>query len=174
MQQYALTENGIRKVVVGVLKTGFPIVVDPLETKMNPRTVVDAQFSMPFGAAVAMLYGRAFLDQFTLENVTSKKIRQVMGKINCVSDPDLETEFPKKWKARVTVETTSGQTFTQRIEYPKGDPENPLTQDELEDKFRVLTKSVYRQEKADAIIEDIKNLDQCEDLKAFISGLSSP
>lgn len=174
MQQYALTENGIRKVVVGVLKTGFPIVVDPLETKMNPRTVVDAQFSMPFGAAVAMLYGRAFLDQFTLENVTSKKIRQVMGKINCVSDPDLETEFPRKWKARVTVETTSGQTFTQRIEYPKGDPENPLTQDELEGKFRVLTKSVYSQEKADAIIEDIKKLDQCEDLKTFISGLSSP
>jgi len=174
MQQHALTENNIRKVIVGVLQTGFPIVVDPWETKLNPRTVVDAQFSMPFGAAVAMVHGRAFLDQFTLENVTSKKIRDGMGKINCVSDPDLETEFPKKWKARVTVETTSGQRFTQSIEYPKGDPENPLTQDELEGKFRVLTKPVYSKEKADAIIEDIRNLDRCQDLKAFISGLSSP
>ena len=174
MQQHALTASGIRKVDIGVLQTGFPIVVDPLEKKMNPRTVVDAQFSMPFGAAVAMLYGRAFLDQFTLKNVTSKKIRQVMGKINCVSDPELETEFPVKWKARVAVETTSGQRLTQSIEYPKGDPENPLTQDELEDKFRVLTNPVYSPQKADAIIEGIKNLDQWEDLKVFINGLSSP
>jgi 2-methylcitrate dehydratase PrpD len=173
MQQHALTENGIRKVIVGVLQTGFPIVVDPWETKMNPRTVVDAQFSMPFGAAVAMLHGRAFLDQFTPENVASKKIRDIMGKISCVSDPDLETDFPKKWKAWVTVETTGGQTFTKSIEYPKGDPENPLTTDELEGKFRVLTKPVYSKEKAQAIIEDIKNLDRCEDLKTFISGLST-
>jgi 2-methylcitrate dehydratase PrpD len=159
-------------VIVGVLQTGFPIVVDPWETKMNPRTVVDAQFSMPFGAAVAMLHGRAFLDQFTPENVASKKIRDIMGKISCISDPDLETEFPKKWKARVTVETTGGQTLTQIIEYPKGDPENPLTTDELESKFRVLTKPLYSKEKAQAIIEDIKNLDRCEDLQTFISGLS--
>jgi 2-methylcitrate dehydratase PrpD len=46
-----------------------------------------------------MRYGRAFWDPFTLENLTSQKIRHVMGKINCVNDPDLETEFPRKWKS---------------------------------------------------------------------------
>jgi 2-methylcitrate dehydratase PrpD len=173
MQQNALQENDIRKATVGVLKTGFPIVVDPLETKTNPRTVVDAQFSMPFGAAVAMLYGRAFLDEFTMDNVTSEKVRQVMGKIKCVSDANLEAEYPNKWKAHATVETTKGQTFTTTIEYPKGDPENPLRPDELEDKFRALTKPVYTGKKADAIIAGIKKLDQYSELKKFIGGLSS-
>ncbi len=94
-----------------------------------------------------------------------------MNKIQCVSDPDLETEFPKKWKASVTIE--AGQTITQNIVYPKGDPENPLTKIELDEKFQTMIKDIYNNNKSDTIVNDIKILDQYEDLKDFISSLNS-
>ena len=172
MKKHDLKEKNIKKVTLGILKTGFPLVVDPLQTKMNPKSIVDAQFSMPFGAAVAIVYGRAFLDQFTMENLKSQKIKKVMEKVHCVSDPNLETQFPKKWKASVTIETTEGQQMTQQVIYPKGDPENALTDSELDDKFQAMVKTVYNKEKITAITHGIKNLDQCVDLKALILNLS--
>lgn len=172
MAEHGLGEPDIREVEIGVLKTGFPIVVDPWEDKMNPGSVVDAQFSMPFGAAVAMLFGRAFVDEFSPENLSSEKVRTAMGKVRCVADPALEDEFPKKWKAKVTVETNDGQSLTKAIEFPKGDPENALSRSELEAKFLALTKEVYPGEKGRSVIESIDGLDQTVDLGGFFTGLS--
>jgi 2-methylcitrate dehydratase PrpD len=62
MHEYNLNALDIKRVILGILKAGFPIVAEPKELKNNPRSVVDAQFSMPFGAAVAILYGKATYD----------------------------------------------------------------------------------------------------------------
>jgi len=157
----------IEKVVLGILKAGFAIVAEPEEQKSDPKSIVDAQFSMPFGAAVAILYGQATLDEYTLENIKSDRLRKLMGKISCVKDPELEKEFPKKWPAAVTLLTKDGKTYSTRIDFPKGDPENPLTWEELIDKFRNLVSPVFFEAKQNEIIERVRSLEKEEDLKAF-------
>ncbi len=104
-----LDASQIEKVILGILKAGFAIVAEPQEQKSDPKSVVDAQFSMPFGAAVAILYGKATLDEYTLERINSAQVRELMGKISCVKDPELEKEFPKKWPASVTLLTKDGK-----------------------------------------------------------------
>ena len=90
-----------------------------------------------------------------------------MGKISCVRDPELEKEFPKKWPASVTLLTKDGKTYSTRIDYPKGDPENPLTWDELIDKFRNLISPVLGEARQNEIIERVRSLEQEQDLEAF-------
>ena len=141
-------ENGIKaeeveKVTLGILKTAFPIIVEPKEIKLAPRSVVDAQFSMAFGAAVATIYGKATLEEYVPDNVESPAVKAFMRKVECVEDPQLDKDFPKKWPATVAITKTDGKTFSTSIEYPKGDPENPLSWDELIAKFQNLTVPVY-------------------------------
>ena len=94
---------------------------------------------MPFGAAVAAIDGAAGLDQFTLEKMRSPKIRELMNKVVLVKDPRIEATFPQEWPAHVAIELEDDQRFEKFIRYPKGDPENPLSWDELAAKFQVLT-----------------------------------
>ena len=91
-----------------------------------------------------------------------------MGKISCVMDPELETEFPKKWPASVTVLTKDGKSYSTRIDFPKGDPENPLTWDELIDKLRNLVSAVFSDVKQNEIIERVRSLEKEADLKGFL------
>jgi 2-methylcitrate dehydratase PrpD len=142
----------IHRIEIAVLEAGWGIVAEPRAKKYNPESVVDAQFSMPFGAAVAALEGAAGLDQFTLENARSPEIRELMNKVVLVKDARIEETFPKEWPARVVIEVDSGQRYEKFVRYPKGDPENPLTWDEMTAKFRALAGAVLSRDRCDEII----------------------
>ncbi|MHC4225522.1 MAG: MmgE/PrpD family protein [Planctomycetota bacterium] len=162
-----LDASQIEKVTLGILKAGFALVAEPESQKSNPKSVVDAQFSMPFGAAVAILNGKATLDEYTMQNVNSARVKELMDKISCLKDPELEKEFPRKWPASVTLQTKDGKAYSTRIDFPKGDPENPLTWDELIDKFRNLIAPVLFDARQSEIIERVRSLEKEENLNAF-------
>ncbi len=164
MRENNIDASAIDIVRLGILKAGFALVAEPAEQKCNPKSVVDAQFSMPFGAAVAMLYGKATLDEYTPENLRSAQIKAVMDKIICVTDPELEKEFPQKWPAIVTILTKNGQAYATRVDYPKGDPENPLTWDELIDKFRNLITPVFSEARQNRLIDSVRSIELLADI----------
>jgi 2-methylcitrate dehydratase PrpD len=173
MRENRLKPADIESVELSVLKTGFALVVEPEEQKQNPQGIVDAQFSMPFGAAVAILFGKASVDEYTAENFNSPEVREMMSRVRCVSDEDIEKEFPKKWPARAMITTRSGKRFSTKIEYPKGDPENPLTWQELIDKFTGLAAPVYSNERISEIIAAVRALENDDKLKHLFKLLPS-
>ncbi|UCD57219.1 MAG: MmgE/PrpD family protein [Candidatus Hydrogenedentota bacterium] len=160
MNRDGLKTSDITRITVGVLRAGFPLVVEPEEAKCNPKNIVDAQFSMPFGAAVAAIFGKASVDEYTHENIRSPGVKRVMEKVHCVADEKLEKEFPKKWPAFAEILTKRGKTYSARIVYPKGDPENPLTWQELIEKFSNLASPIYSEEKINQIIDAISTLEK--------------
>ncbi len=147
----------IRRVEIAVLEAGWHIVADPPAQKYHPENVVDAQFSMPFGAAVAAIERAAGLDQFTLEKIHSPGVRSFMGQVVMTKDRRLETNFPAEWPARVEIELENGRRLEKFIRYPKGDPENPLTWDEMCAKFRSLAGAVFSCGRCDEIIAAVSN-----------------
>jgi 2-methylcitrate dehydratase PrpD len=167
MAENRLKPDEVERVTLGILKTGFPIIVTPEESKYHPRSVVDAQFSMPFGAAVAMIYGKASLDEYTLEKLNSPRVKEMMNKVSCVEDPELDKVFPKQWPATAEIVTRDGNSYSAKIEYPKGDPENPLTWDELIDKVNALASSVYSGSHLNEIVQRTRHLDRETDLRKF-------
>jgi 2-methylcitrate dehydratase PrpD len=164
-----LREEQIKKGTLGISNTGFPIIVEPEELKYNPVSIVDAQFIMPFGAAVAIIYEKVTLDEYTSDNIESQHIKETMKKVLSVQDPDLDNEFPKKWLPWAKVQTDREQEHRTRIEYPKGDPENPLSWEELISRFRSLTAPVFRANIADEIIVRNRSLEKEKNTSEFLS-----
>src|SRR5207302_10681983 len=69
-------------------------------------------------------------------------IRAQLKKVEVVADPEIEKVFPALQRVIVTITTTEGQSFTEQLDYPKGDPRNPLTDQEIEEKFSALADGV--------------------------------
>ena len=90
-----LVPEDIEHITVSILKAGFALVADPPDFKCHPASIVDAQFSMPFGAAIAVAKKNAFLDQYCLENISSEEIKRLMLRVSCVEDPEIEKDFQK-------------------------------------------------------------------------------
>jgi 2-methylcitrate dehydratase PrpD len=72
-----------------------------------------------------------------------------------VKDPRIEETFPQEWPARISLELEGGQRFEKLVRYPKGDPENPLSWEEMAAKFRALAGAVLTPERCDEIIAAI-------------------
>jgi 2-methylcitrate dehydratase PrpD len=159
MREQNLDARHIVNIEVAVLEAGWDIVCEPRSKKYHPESAVDAQFSMPFGAAVAALDGAAGLDQFTADRACAPQVRKMMGKVTLVKDIRIEATFPREWPARVAILLDDGRTYEKFVRYPKGDPDNPLTWDEMAAKFRSLAGRVLPADRCNAIIEDVGQID---------------
>ncbi len=157
VNQHDIKPQQVVNIEVAVLEGGWTLVAEPREQKYNPQSVVDAQFSMPFGAAIALLHGRAGLDEFTFENTQSSQVRELMRKVSLVKDERLDKNFPKEWNARVTIFLTEGQQYEKFIQHPKGDPGNPLSWDELIAKFTSLASAVIPLDRCDQIVDHVSH-----------------
>ena len=167
MRENRLKPDDVEEVTLGILKAGFPIIVTPKELKYNPQSMVDAQFSMPFGAAIALLYGEASLNQYREKIIHSSEVKGMMKRVQCVENPELEKVYPKQWPATVDIKIKDGRMFSTRIDYPKGDPENPLSWEELIDKAKVLTSRIYSATRLHRIVQRTRQLDEEGDLRKF-------
>jgi 2-methylcitrate dehydratase PrpD len=158
-KEHNIHPDQIERVEVAVLEAGWPLVCEPQERKYSPANIVDAQFSMPYGAAVALLERAAGLDQFSVTKFDSPKLRGLMSKVVLTKDARLEENFPQEWPARVQIEMANGEKFDKFIRYPKGDPENPLTWQELSAKFESLASRVFPKTRSAQIIQAIKEME---------------
>lgn len=101
------------------------------------KGVNSAKMSIPYSLAVALCTGEAGLKEFTEERIVDPAIRSISDKVSVGDNDDLTALCPQKRVAVVSVKTKNG-IFTKRVDYPKGEPENPLSQKEVENKFRGL------------------------------------
>jgi 2-methylcitrate dehydratase PrpD len=165
--------SDISSVTVGLLSMAHDIVAVPAEIKKKPQGVVDAQFSMPYGAAVALSRGRAGLDEYQESLFSDPDITRLMDLTNCVVDPTLDEDYPAKWKTWAEVSTTDGRSWRTDVDYPKGDPDNPFTADELRDKFSRITTGIYSPNRQEEIAVATADLGTNTELEELIELLPS-
>jgi 2-methylcitrate dehydratase PrpD len=166
----------VERIEVAVLQAGWSLVCEPRKRKYLPTNVVDAQFSMPYGAAVALTDRAAGLDQFSGESFLSPQIKKLMGKVVLQTDRHIEKNFPEEWPARVQVYLTNGKQFKKNVRFPKGDPGNPLSWKELSAKFHSLATRVFPKTHCDQIIHAVKNMNRSTELRdtwELITGTNS-
>ncbi|PWJ70846.1 2-methylcitrate dehydratase PrpD [Ruminococcaceae bacterium R-25] len=110
--------------------------------------VASAKLSTPYAVAAALLYGRADLSLYEPLNNASIKLAQ---KIDVVEDEELTAECPAKRVAIVTVILNDGTEVSERIDYAKGEPENPMTKEEREQKKQLLVEYALRANKENEV-----------------------
>ncbi|MDH3285263.1 MAG: MmgE/PrpD family protein [Acidobacteriota bacterium] len=155
-----LTPEEVEKVHIRSLARAADILADP--SKYDPRTKETADHSLPYVIAAAVAERQVTPLQFTNEKIMDETIRAQLDKVEVVADPEIEALFPELQRVIVTIHASGGREFTKQIDYPKGDPRNPLTDEEIEEKFDALAEpllpAVRRQEIKDAIW-DLDKLD---------------
>lgn len=132
--------------------------LDLLE-KVEPKTPYMAKFSLPFCVATALIHGQVGLADFSASRLRNPEILRLMEKIRLYGDPELSWNYPSKWPARVRITTSGGKNLEGACDFPKGDPENPLMEQELIKKFKSLTDQFLSHSASEAIIEKAMNLE---------------
>ncbi|WP_280192719.1 MmgE/PrpD family protein [Delftia sp. PS-11] len=130
----------------------------------NPQSENEARFSLGFVVATALVHGSVRLTAYTPERLADPRIRAMMSRVSARVAPDLDAAFPGRRSARIEIETTSGQRHEWLQSDRKGDPELPLSDLELQDKFMELSAAVIGTERAGALLAAIWQLDQASDL----------
>jgi 2-methylcitrate dehydratase PrpD len=144
--------------------------IDVLGPVTDPRTIHQSKFSMGFVLALAALYGRAGITEFTEEALRDPELRSFHDKVEMVLDPEIDDAYPERWIGLVDVETTDGELLTSRVEVPKGDPGNTLSRGEIEEKTRRLAEygGGTSPEEVQHIIERAWNLESEENLRDLL------
>ncbi len=146
--------SDIQTIQIETYGPGYEIVKEP-----HPRTPYQAKFSIAYCVAVALLDGQVGLDQFTPQRLTDPAIAALLQRTQVIVAPDLTAKYPAAWPCRLTIRFANSDPLTGEADYPRGNPENPVSTQELEAKFRALVEPHFGDAAATAAIEAINSLD---------------
>lgn len=96
-----------------------------------------AKMSTPYSVAVALVFGKAGLQEFSQEVLSDPAVQALTKKVHVKADAELSAAFPEKQCAIMTVSTET-DTYSERVDFPKGEPENPLTDREFYERYQAL------------------------------------
>jgi len=166
-----LHADEIEKIQIRSLARAADILSDP--SKYDPRSKETADHSLPYVIAAALVDRQVTPTQFTMQKIMDPKIREQLQKIEVVADPEIERVFPALQRVIVHIHTRDGRSFSKQLDYPKGDPRNPLTDSEIEEKFGALAEGVLSgpaQNRVKEAIWGLEHVDSVSELMALMEA----
>ncbi|MDR3455330.1 MAG: MmgE/PrpD family protein [Rhodoferax sp.] len=156
---YGLHADEIERVHIATYKPALDIACYE-----RPATANEARFSLTYVVASALVHGSVRLAAYESARLDDPVTRALMQRISVSVDPEIDAAFPGRRAARIDIETRDGRRLTHLQPNRKGDPEQPLTDLELEDKLIELASPVIGIGKARALLARLWNLDASESL----------
>jgi 2-methylcitrate dehydratase PrpD len=159
LYRQGVRSKDVKQLVVKANKMTITSLCYPTEVKLRPTTHVDAQQSVPYGVAVAICRNRAGVDEFRKEMLENPEVLELIDKISWEVDPAAEAAYPDRYPTTIEATLKDGRKVVSHFEYPKGDPENPATMDEVKEKFNGLTERFLDRQRREKVIEEINRLE---------------
>jgi len=162
-QTHKLSGAEIEKIAVGTYGKALEVCGNH-----DPQTPYEAKFSLAYVCAMAAKEGSVRLAAFTSDWLNNDDLRSIMERVDMQVDPRSETIFPGHRSAFVDIETTDGRTLHHHAPTRKGDPDAPLSDGELEHKFRELAGVVLGEQRMTKLIDRVWRLDTLSDVNKLI------
>lgn len=162
------SQHGLSAVDVVAIQAKVHDYVSWVTAKREPQSGLDGKFSIFHGAAVALVDGKAGLEQFTDARVAAPEVVAVRGRVSIVTDADMDKD-----EAAVTMTLSDGRRLTHTVAHNKGTPGNPLSDDEISEKFLDLVAPALGRTSALRLLETCWSLEDIPDF-AEVIRLSSP
>jgi 2-methylcitrate dehydratase len=166
IQSANLAAEQVKHVIIHTLTRAADILSDP--SKYDPRTPETADHSLPYIIAVALVDHAVNPASFTEQKILDPTVRAQLQKVRVVGSREIDDAFPALQRSIVEVVTTGGQTLRSELNYPKGDPRNPLTDREIEDKFFSLVDGVLSKAQATQLKDAIWNVDSLNTVRELM------
>jgi 2-methylcitrate dehydratase len=158
VKEHSIRADDVKEIKVEVIARAADILGDP--HKYRPDSKETADHSLPYCMAAGLVDGMVTPLQFREERVLDKALIPIMDKVKVVANQEFEALFPKFQPSRVTITTNSGESHSTRVDVPKGDPRDPMTEEEIAVKFTALGG-------------DVIGKNQCKKLQSFIMNIES-
>ncbi|HKK70307.1 MAG TPA: MmgE/PrpD family protein [Candidatus Krumholzibacteria bacterium] len=162
-----LAPDEIESVLVRTTARAADILADP--SKYDPQSKETADHSLPYVIAAVLVDRNVTPAQFTPERIADPVLRAQLGKVEVMPDPDVEAVFPELQQAVVRIRTKDGREFSEKLDHPKGDPRNPLSDHEIEAKFDALSDPVLSEIARKRVKETVWMLDDFGSARNFMS-----
>ncbi len=166
MELHRITAADVKRIRVG----GYKATVDICGNK-NHSTPFEGRFSVPYLIATSIIHGSARLDAFTEPRLSDPETAALVPKIDVELDEAIDAEFPHRRSARVYIETTDGTIHEHYQPTRIGDPDAPLSDDQLSAKFMELVAPVTGHDQAEALLAacwSLETLSSIRDLPVAI------
>jgi 2-methylcitrate dehydratase len=166
-----LHPDNVQKVQIRSLARAADILSDP--SKYDPRSKETADHSLPYVIAAALVDRQVTPAQFTTAKIMDPKIREQLQKVEVVADPEIEKVFPALQRVIVHIDTRDGRSFNKQLDFPKGDPRNPLTDSDIEEKFSALADDVLTrtaQQRVQDAVWNLEHVDSVAELMALMEA----
>lgn len=150
--------------IVSVVVEGFGWLIEDMVHGMGGKSRYDidtretADHSLPYCVAVSLVDGEYSLAQLEVPRWMSDEVKSMLRKVKCVHDATLDSGFPSRRPVRITILRTDGKTFSKEVSFPKGDPRNPFSDEDIACKFRRLSSAVLSEKKQERAINIALNL----------------
>jgi len=165
MDKNGINYDQINTISVGLASMAAYQVAEPIELKWYPRTLLEAQMSLPFCLATSAVY-RKVMPKFILEGLCNPSVKELCCRITAFRDESLDSLLGQGFMpARLVVTTKRGETFRQKYDFPPGVPQRPLTHKQIKEKFMELTSSNRQQAHIWNLLENLENVDDISVLR---------
>jgi 2-methylcitrate dehydratase PrpD len=154
-RQHGIAHRDIRRIRIETYQGGLDVV-----NNFKPEGEYQAKFSLPYVVAHALVHGSVRLNAFETARLNDPEVRALMQKIELAADPGMSAKFPGQRAARAEIELADGRKLAHFQPTRKGDPEMPLTDDELNDKYLELAAPVLGEAAARALLADLWQLER--------------
>ena len=130
----------------------------------DPATPAEARFSLPFCAGVIATAGAVTPNAFTETALADPAVRAIAARTRLALDPDAEARFPSRRSDTALIRTTDGRDLTRHRPTRRGDPDDPMSPEEIAHKFRALAVPVIGEASAKFLVESISAIETLSDI----------
>jgi 2-methylcitrate dehydratase len=147
---------------------GANILSDP--SKYKPTTKETADHSLPYCIAVAIAKGNVLPSDFEEDALQNPLVWSLLDKIKVVANPKIDNLFPKIKRAIVTIKTSQGE-YKKQEDFAKGQPDRPLSDEDLISKFTANTEKKISSSRMEDIIKATKGLENIDEIGEYMKLL---
>lgn len=160
-----LSANEVYSMVAVSDETGAALVLHPPEDKRQPRTVYDAKFSLPYCLAALLVHGRVGVESFTPDAITDPVVLELAGRVT--AEVKHYAPAPDAFPGAVRVVTHDGRTLEAELRYQRGGAENPMTTNDVVNKWRANAELALAQAAVGSLEAAVRHLEDQQDLSAL-------
>ncbi|MYC31543.1 MAG: MmgE/PrpD family protein, partial [Chloroflexi bacterium] len=160
----------IESIGIQIYKSGVSSPASEPE-KWDPQTRETADHSIPFLVAMALQDGAVTPNSFTAQRIADPSLRDLMGKMTMSEGPGFTEKYPQQYNCRIEIGSSGGANVSAETSYPKGHKHNPLSDEELENKFRNLAGASLSDKQCSQALEWLWRLDEAPDLTGLFDAL---
>jgi 2-methylcitrate dehydratase len=169
IQENKIKPLEVSETIVETTKRGADILSD--KSKYKPTTKETADHSLPYCIAVAIVKGHVLPSDFEEKAIQDQSVLKLLPRIRVIANPEIDAIFPNVKRAIVTITTKDGRTFRKQEDFARGEPDRPLSEQELIAKFHANAHEALTKRSREKIIQATLTIDETHNVQKYASLL---